>query len=155
MKVLFLIMTMFLFGCQTYQIGDVGSDPSISSSEVTFDPVGSDTGNLALKTVFFPYDSSILSPSAQEILRNNAKWIKDTGTTVELEGHCDTRGSTEYNLALGERRALAVKRFLTQLGVPSRHMTTISYGKEKILLGGNNEQAHSRNRRVNFVPIKK
>lgn len=87
-------------------------------------------------------------------MRENAKWLKaNSNANLQLEGHCDVRGSIEYNLALGERRAKAAKSYLVGLGVDASRLSVISYGKERLLDEGDSESAHSRNRRVNFVPI--
>jgi peptidoglycan-associated lipoprotein len=102
--------------------------------------------------VHFAFDSAVLDATAQAILKDKAGWLKsnmDAATTVE--GHCDERGTVAYNIALGERRAEAAKAFLVNLGVPAAKMTTISYGKEKPLDPGHNEQAWAKNRRAHFV----
>lgn len=133
--------------------GDLGSD--ISSKDMSFDPSGSDSGNISgLSTINFDYDKAALTSQARELLKGNADWIRsNTGVTVQIEGHCDNRGSIEYNLALGERRANAVKAYLVSIGVPSDRMNIISFGEEKPLADGDSEMAHSKNRRANFVPI--
>lgn len=130
-------------------------DSSIGSQDMSFDSQGSDGGNInGLSSVNFDYDSSTLSSTARRQLADNAEWIKtNSNTTVQIEGHCDSRGSVEYNLALGERRAKAVKNYLTSLGVDSNRMTIISYGEEKPLAMGDTEDAYAKNRRANFVPL--
>lgn len=98
--------------------------------------------------VFFDFNSAVLSDSAQETLKKQAEWLQKYGeTTLTIEGHCDERGTREYNLALGERRANAVKNFLTGLGVDAGRVTVISYGKEHPEYLGSNEAAWSKNRR--------
>jgi peptidoglycan-associated lipoprotein len=102
--------------------------------------------------VNYAFDSAVLDATAQAILKDKAGWLKqnaDVATTIE--GHCDERGTVAYNVALGERRAEAAKAFLVNLGVPAAKMTTISYGKEKPLDPGHNEQAWAKNRRAHFV----
>lgn len=133
-----------------------GSDSAAISQEAfTFNAQGSDSGTInGLQTIRFPYDSSSISAEARTALQGNADWIKkNTGATVQIEGHCDARGSVEYNLALGERRAKAVKDYLIGLGVDGKRMTIISFGKEKLLEIGDSEEVHGKNRRANFVPI--
>lgn len=127
----------------------------IDSKDIVSDSIGSDGGNIeGLYTVHFDYDKAALSGKAKKTLRTNAEWIKSNrSSTVQLEGHCDERGSSEYNLALGERRANAVKRYLISLGVSSRQLSIISYGEEKLLSYGSLEADHYKNRRVNFVPV--
>jgi len=97
--------------------------------------------------VFFNYDSSELDSDAQELLQDQAAWIKQHSVTVTVEGHCDERGTREYNLALGEKRAQAVKNYLISLGVNSGSVSTISYGKERPAVVGSNDGAWSQNRR--------
>ena len=130
-------------------------DPNISSGDNIFDKNGSDSGAInGLSSVHFDYDSSTLSSDARRQLSENAEWIKShADATVQIEGHCDKRGSTEYNLALGERRAKAVKSYLGSLGVKSKRLTVISYGEEKPLDNGDSEEAYAKNRRANFVPL--
>jgi peptidoglycan-associated lipoprotein len=102
--------------------------------------------------VNFAFDSSVLDATAQAILKDKAAWMKqnqDVATTIE--GHCDERGTVAYNIALGERRAESAKAFLVNMGIPAAKMTTISFGKEKPLDPGHNEQAWAKNRRAHFV----
>jgi peptidoglycan-associated lipoprotein len=95
-----------------------------------------------------------LSSETRKDLAENAEWIKaNPKVTVQIEGHCDSRGSVEYNLALGERRAKAVKNYLVSLGLNSKRMTIISYGEEKPVATGDSEEAYAKNRRANFVPL--
>lgn len=98
--------------------------------------------------VFFGFDSSNLDSEAQETLRRQAAWLERyPSTTITVEGHCDERGTRAYNLALGARRANAVKQYLTSLGVNSGRIKTISYGKERPVALCSNESCWSQNRR--------
>jgi peptidoglycan-associated lipoprotein len=98
--------------------------------------------------VFFAFDKSEISPEAQATLQKQADWLKRyPNVTVTVEGHCDERGTREYNLALGERRASAAKKVLIALGVQGSRVTTISYGKERPAVLGSNETAWAQNRR--------
>ena len=97
--------------------------------------------------VFFGYDSAELDQDAQELLQDQVAWIKQHGSSVIIEGHCDERGTREYNLALGEKRAQAVKNFLIAMGIPDSRVSTISYGKERPAVVGSNDGAWSQNRR--------
>ena len=98
--------------------------------------------------VFFGYDSSELDADAQELLQDQVAWLKQyPAVSVTVEGHCDERGTREYNLALGEKRAQAVKNYLLSLGVSSERISTISYGKERPAVVGSNDNAWSQNRR--------
>ncbi len=98
--------------------------------------------------VFFETDSSDLTSAARTTLENQATWLKQYPSLgVTIEGHADERGTREYNLALGERRANAVKNYLVALGVSPSRITTISYGKERPAVPGSNDTAWSQNRR--------
>jgi peptidoglycan-associated lipoprotein len=98
--------------------------------------------------VFFSFDKSDLSTEAQATLDRQATWLKKYATAkVTIEGHCDERGTREYNLALGERRATAVKNYLVAAGIPAARVSTISYGKERPAVVGSNEAAWAQNRR--------
>ena len=93
-----------------------------------------------------------MTPQAQEILTNKAKWLRDNpAATVTIEGHCDNRGTNEYNLALGEGRAQSAKTFLMDLGVDVSKLRTISYGEERPLDPQQTESAWAKNRRAHFV----
>jgi len=98
--------------------------------------------------VFFDFDKSDIKPEGQKTLEKQAAWLKKyPNVTVTVEGHCDDRGTREYNLALGERRAAAVKKALVALGIPANRISTISYGKERPAVVGDNEAAWAQNRR--------
>jgi peptidoglycan-associated lipoprotein len=105
-----------------------------------------------LKPVFFELDSSDLSSDAQATLQANAGVLKQYAAwQITIEGHCDERGSAEYNLALGERRALAARDYLVSLGIAATRVRTVSYGKEFPFDPGHDEGAWSKNRRAHFV----
>ncbi|MCB9526609.1 MAG: OmpA family protein [Myxococcales bacterium] len=105
----------------------------------------------ALKTVYFGFNAAELSNEARDTLANNAAWInKHLDKTIIIEGHCDERGSTEYNLALGERRALVVRKYLGQLGVDLGRVEVVSYGEEQPADYASNDAAYTRNRRAEF-----
>jgi len=102
--------------------------------------------------VYFDFDSAVLTPMAQEVVKQKAAWLKDNAAAaVTLEGNCDERGTNEYNLALGERRAESVRAFLVDLGIAPSRLTTISYGEERPADPGHNEEAWAKNRRVQFT----
>lgn len=99
--------------------------------------------------VLFDLDKSTLSSDAQAVLGRQAEWLKtNAGVKVTVEGHCDERGTREYNLALGERRAAAAKNFLVNAGVDASRVATISYGKERPAVVGSTEEAFGQNRRA-------
>jgi len=105
-----------------------------------------------LKDIYFAFDRYDLSPEAREILAQNAQFMLGfPEAKIQIEGHCDERGTSEYNLALGERRALSAKRYLSSLGVPASRLSTISYGEELPVDPRHNEEAWAKNRRGHFV----
>jgi peptidoglycan-associated lipoprotein len=111
----------------------------------------SEAAPLVFGNVNFDYDRFDLTPVARDILANHAVLLRSNpGVNLLIEGHCDERGTIEYNLALGERRAEAVKRYMTSLGVESSRFSTISYGKERPLETGHNETVWFKNRRAEF-----
>jgi len=108
--------------------------------------------NSPLKPAFFDLDSSDLTASAQRALDENAALLKRYASwSITVEGHCDERGTAEYNLALGERRAIAARAYLVSLGIPADRLRTVSYGKEFPFDPGHDESAFSKNRRAHFV----
>ena len=101
--------------------------------------------------VFFEFDQSRLTPEAKSILQANAEWLRaHPDIKVQVEGHCDERGTIEYNLALGERRAMSVRNFVVSLGIPAEQLYTISYGEERPAVLGSAEEAWAQNRRAEF-----
>jgi peptidoglycan-associated lipoprotein len=110
---------------------------------------------LRLMTVYFPYDSAEISDQSHQALEDNIRWLRQNpGVTLLLEGHTDERGTPEYNLALGERRAHFVRRYLVQRGVDDKRLIILSYGEEKPVAFGQSEADFARNRRVEFIPQK-
>ncbi len=161
------IASFMIFGCKgrdksttdTAMEGG-GSTPivqesAVDSTPMNFDAQGSDSNKISgLVTVYFDYDKSTLSTASRDSLKGNAEWMMaNAKVSVQIEGHTDSRGSIEYNLALGERRANSVKAYLQSLGVPAARLKTISYGKERPLVSGDSEDAWAKNRRANFVPV--
>lgn len=107
---------------------------------------------LSQRTIYFDYDSSNIKPDFQKVVEAHAEFLADhPNVTVSLEGHADERGSREYNLALGERRARAVKQQMVLLGAGADQMRVVSYGEERPAVEGHDEYAWSRNRRVEIV----
>ena len=102
--------------------------------------------------IHFEFDRSRLLPEGKEILRHNAKWLKaHREVQVTIQGHCDERGTTAYNLALGDRRAQTAMTYLVDLGVEPKRLTTVSFGEEKPIDPGHSERAWAKNRRAQFV----
>jgi peptidoglycan-associated lipoprotein len=128
-----------------------------TSSPITADPLltaSVDDINRAehLKPAFFTYDSDMLDDGARKILDENAQVLKKYGSwIITIEGHCDERGSAEYNLALGDRRALAAKNYLLTLGIAADRIKTVSFGKEFPFDPGHDEAAWLKNRRAHFL----
>jgi peptidoglycan-associated lipoprotein len=107
---------------------------------------------MGLKTVFFAFDSFNLDVDAKSVLDENAKLLIDNPKwKIQIEGHCDQRGGIQYNLALGEKRANALKKYLFNQGIEKDRISIITYGKEKLLDSDFTEDAHSKNRRGNFI----
>lgn len=101
-----------------------------------------------LETVYFDYDDATLRADARNTLAKNAKWLKENkDVEIIVEGHCDERGTTDYNIALGDRRAKSVRSYLAKLGIKGSRMATISYGEERPVDPGHDESAWAKNRR--------
>lgn len=104
-----------------------------------------------LETAYFDFDSADLTEAARERLRSNAAWLRENvEVEVQLQGHCDERGTVEYNFNLGQRRADAVKQYLSSLGIDPGRIHTISYGEERPVVTGHDEEAWRLNRRTEF-----
>jgi peptidoglycan-associated lipoprotein len=115
-------------------------------------PVMVASGVIMQEDIYFEFDKSTLTPAAQDNLLQKAAWLREnTDVTVTIEGHCDDRGTNEYNLALGDRRAESAKAFLVDLGIDPMRLTTISYGEERPVCTQQNEECWAKNRRDNFV----
>jgi peptidoglycan-associated lipoprotein len=111
-----------------------------------------DTGSFAPEVLYFAFDDYTLNMDAQNKLTSLGDYIKNNaGVSVQIEGHCDERGTVEYNLALGQRRSESVKSFLVRLGVDPNSLSTISYGEERPKDEGHEEGAWSQNRRAEFI----
>jgi peptidoglycan-associated lipoprotein len=149
----------FSAGCSLFGGGE--EEETTSTSEFDTGPAMSDEGGPVsvpeLKTVYFDYDRSNVREDQKGTLRNNSQEINSHGDwrTVVIEGHCDERGSEEYNLALGERRATSVKQYLTSLGIPATRVDTVSFGESKPAVQGHDESAWRWNRRGEFKVIKR
>jgi len=107
--------------------------------------------NSQLLPIFFDYDKSDIRPDQMEVLQTDAQILKGIGNRVQIQGHCDERGTEEYNLALGDRRARMVREYLNSLGIDAARLATISYGESRPFATQHNEAAWSENRRAHFV----
>jgi peptidoglycan-associated lipoprotein len=132
-----------------------GKSPATSSSSLDQLKEGKSTATAAsspLKDVLFEFDRHDLSSDARDILKGNAEWLKrNASARVEIEGHCDERGTSEYNLALGAKRSQAARDYLVTLGIAPDRISTISYGEEIPACLESSENCWRQNRRVRFV----
>jgi len=155
-----LAMTL-MAGCSSHKANDsanqnAGTDSSSgmnnsSGYDSSANGNGSDYASQAERTVYFGFDQSTLSSEGQSIVDNNIAKLKNGSQHIRLEGHADERGTREYNLALGERRANAVLQYMVANGIAKSRIETISYGKERPADAGHDESAWSKNRRVEIV----
>ena len=159
-----IFMVLFVAACATTpkdSADSSGSGSSSSGSDVSSEGTITETVGSGIVSgsqedlivnvgdrVFFGYDSSDLDSDALELLQDQVAWLKqNSDVSVTIEGHCDERGTREYNLALGEKRAQAVKNYLIGLGINPDRVSTISYGKERPAVVGSNDGAWAQNRR--------
>ena len=157
-----IFMVLFVAACATTpkdSADSSGSGSSSSGSDVSSEGTITETTGSGIVSgsqedlivnvgdrVFFGYDSSDLDSDALELLQDQVAWLKqNSDVTVTIEGHCDERGTREYNLALGEKRAQAVKNYLIGLGINPDRVSTISYGKERPAVVGSNDGAWAQN----------
>jgi peptidoglycan-associated lipoprotein len=130
----------------------IPADPAVTGGDLASRSVDELNKQSPFEPVFFALDSEQLDAAAQTALQNNARILKQYGTwVVTIEGHCDERGTPEYNLALGERRALAARDYLISLGVAPDRLKTVSYGNEFPFDAAHTEEAYAKNRRAHFV----
>ena len=142
---LLTFLIIFLASCSSVSMDRTNDATAISASA---SGAYSDSGLTSQNILYFAYDKSDISSESRAKIRSLAKVIKDNGLSVRVEGHCDERGTREYNLALGEQRAKTVAELLIINGVPSNKITTVSYGEEKPAASGSNEISWSKNRRA-------
>ena len=151
------VLTLGLAACSGDEKPAEPVQPATSEEPASPPPADPNAGAGSLsganaETVYFAFDDYTLNADGQSKLTRLADKLKGSaGAVVQIEGHCDERGSVEYNLALGDRRAQSVKNFLSQLGVDAGRLSTISYGEEKPAADGHDEGAWSQNRRAQFV----
>ena len=125
------------------------AEPKEEPKEQPKDPL--EEGMLAMRVVYFDFDSSVIHDDSMAMLRAHAEYLSSNGTNITVEGHADERGTREYNLALGERRADAVRRVLLANGVTASQIKVVSYGEERPAALGHNEDAWALNRRSELV----
>jgi peptidoglycan-associated lipoprotein len=144
-----------LVACASNVKNAPGKDPIATSDQgLPPDPPKdpTDIDKASLGTVYFDYDDSALRPDAKDGLRRNAEFLRSAANAkVELQGNCDSRGTEEYNLALGKRRAESAKQYLADLGISPQRLSTVSFGEENPAAPGEGEAAWAKNRRVDFI----
>ena len=134
------------------RIGEEDLKESALSAEMQAERMKIERETFENEDIKFEFDSIRLTPQAQEILTKKADWLKDNpNASVAIEGHCDERGTNEYNLALGDGRALSAKKFLKDLGINPSRLKTVSYGEERPIDPNLTEEAWAKNRRAHFV----
>ena len=142
--VLVLFSTLLISACSTAKKAAVDTENDVYTGKDTVEYLASGVPD----RVFFATNESVLTTASRETLRKQAAWLrKNSNVTIVLEGHADERGTREYNLALGERRANSAKDYLMTYGISSDRISIISYGKEKPVDGGSNPLSWSKNRR--------
>ncbi len=135
-----------------YEVLDENKAEELNKQAEKYQPVIKDEVVEIQDRVFFGYDSAMISNEAKEILNLQAKWLNNNpDVKITIEGHCDERGTREYNIALGEKRAHSAKEYLVNKGVSANRIKTISYGKEKPAFLGNSREIHAKNRRAVVV----
>ncbi|MCC6933059.1 MAG: OmpA family protein [Deltaproteobacteria bacterium] len=159
---LFLLFTLITFSACSSSSGNGDGDGTVTDEDMALGdrygegniPKASDGG--MFEDVHFGHDSITISASGQEIIKAVAKFLKSNPEVqAELEGHCDKRGTSEYNMALGERRSKAVATMLVSFGANAKQLSTISYGEEIPLDAADSDAAFAKNRRVHFTLYKK
>src|SRR4030095_14489389 len=164
-----LLITVFMSGCPKktpppsetgtsggpgLNLGQENLPPSSPPGDITGRRLEGEGEGGPLHDVHFDYDSFDLSSEARSTLQMNSDWLRNNSQSkVEVEGHCDSRGTAEYNLALGAKRAKAARDYLVSLGVSPERLSTISYGEELPLCHDSNESCWQQNRRVHFLVL--
>lgn len=150
---------MAFSGCASKSDTDAGMKDKAMGAEESLDskPMGVMEGrtSIGMVPVYFDFDKSNIREDQIAGIQSDADFMKKNAKfEIRIEGNCDPRGTNEYNMALGERRALSAKKYLVNLGVPAASLSTVSYGEEKILVQGNDDDAYAKNRRDDFVVVK-
>ena len=156
MIVLLLVVPvlMFTFGCQKKVVTEAKAPAPAPAPGMAPAPAAPQAASAMImqEDIYFDFDKSTLKPAAQDNLMKKAAWLRDNpNATLTIEGHCDERGTNEYNLALGDRRADSAKAFLVDLGIAASRLTTVSYGEERPVCTQHTEECWAKNRRDHFV----
>lgn len=140
---------------RTPKLGESGFTEEVLAGATGKGALGEGVTISQLPTIYFDFDEYSLIEEARGILNENAKWMREyPGGKIKIEGHCDERGTVEYNLALGQKRAEATKEYLVILGIDPAQLSTVSYGEEVPVDPGHDGQAWAKNRRAEFVILK-
>lgn len=162
LQVLMILSLIFVSGCAKDKVSDEEMKPSTDKDAMGKEesleskPIGISEGRTSegLLPVYFDFDSSdIRNDQVSRIEANGDFLSSQADTNIRIEGNCDPRGTSEYNMALGERRALGAKKYLVNLGVSDSRLSTISFGEERLLMHGHDELSWAQNRRADFVIV--
>ena len=162
LQVLMILSLVFISGCAKDKVSDEEMKPSTDKGAMGKEesleskPIGISEGRTSegLLPVYFDFDSSdIRNDQVSRIEANGDFLSSQADTNIRIEGNCDPRGTSEYNMALGERRALGAKKYLVNLGVSDSRLSTISFGEERLLMHGHDELSWAQNRRADFVIV--
>jgi peptidoglycan-associated lipoprotein len=154
------LMMLTLVGCADKDKSGAmkgGQDgAAVAKESLDSAPIGIMEGRTSgpMLPLYFDFNSSAIRKDQLSRMDGNASFLKSKSVAIRIEGNCDPRGTQDYNMALGERRALAAQKYLANKGVPKDKMTTISYGAEQLLLQGHDELSWAQNRRADFVIVK-
>jgi len=160
LSTLLCVSVMSLSGCgkktdtdEALKAADTKSEAMGAEESLDSKPLGISEGRTTegMLPVYFDFDSSDIKSDQVARIETNSEFVKQVNKVVRIEGNCDPRGTNEYNMALGERRALSAKKYLVTLGADESKLTTVSYGEERMLLHGHDELSWSQNRRADFV----
>ncbi len=162
LPVLMILSLVFISGCAKDKVTDEEMKPSTDKGAMGKEesleskPIGISEGRTSegMLPVYFDFDSSDLRKDQVPRIEANADFLSSQAdTNIRIEGNCDPRGTSEYNMALGERRALGAKKYLVNLGISDSRLSTISFGEERLLMHGHDELSWAQNRRADFVIV--
>ena len=162
LHMLMILSLVVISGCAKDKVSDEAMKPSTDKAAMGQEesleskPIGISEGRTSegMLPVYFDFDSSDVRKDQVPRVEANAEFLADNGDTViRIEGNTDPRGTNEYNMALGERRALSAKKYLVNLGISDSRLNTISFGEERLLMHGHDELSWAQNRRADFVIV--
>jgi len=162
LQVLMILSLVFISGCAKDKVSDEEMKPSTDKGAMGKEesleskPIGISEGRTSegMLPVYFDFDSSDIRKDQESRIEANADFLSsEADTNIRIEGNCDPRGTSEYNMALGERRALGAKKYLVNLGISDSRLSTISFGEERLLMHGHDELSWAQNRRADFVIV--